>query len=129
MKFLIKILVFILVIFHANISEAKSNVLAESISEIVSSISANSINYEQVYRSYSSIRLKISEEINSSTSQNLKNAISVVRFACKSERDLLDYRNWGVGIDVNAAKTSTNIYKHSFKYADRVRMRGVQDPV
>jgi RHS repeat-associated protein len=28
-----------------------------------------------------------------------------------------------------AAKTSTNVYKHSFKYADRVRMRGVQDPV
>jgi hypothetical protein len=28
-----------------------------------------------------------------------------------------------------AVKTSANVYKHSFKYADRVRMRGVQDPV
>jgi hypothetical protein len=28
-----------------------------------------------------------------------------------------------------SAKASTNVYKHSFKYADRVRMRGVQDPV
>ena len=27
------------------------------------------------------------------------------------------------------AKTSTNAFKHSFKYADRVRMRAVQDPV
>ena len=30
---------------------------------------------------------------------------------------------------VETVKTSTNVYKHSFKYADRVRMRGVQDPV
>jgi len=27
------------------------------------------------------------------------------------------------------ANTGTNVYNHSFKYADRVRMRGVQDPV
>jgi hypothetical protein len=30
---------------------------------------------------------------------------------------------------LTAAKTSTNAFKHSFKYADRVRMRAVQDPV
>lgn len=28
-----------------------------------------------------------------------------------------------------AAKTSTNAFKHSFKYADRVRLRAVQDPI
>jgi RHS repeat-associated protein len=31
--------------------------------------------------------------------------------------------------NVEAGKTSTNAFKHSFKYADRVRMRAVQDPV
>jgi len=35
----------------------------------------------------------------------------------------------GARFTTNAAKTNTNVYKHSFKYADRVRMRGVQDPV
>jgi hypothetical protein len=28
-----------------------------------------------------------------------------------------------------AARSSTNVFKHSVKYADRVRMRAVQDPV
>jgi len=28
-----------------------------------------------------------------------------------------------------AAKASTNAFKHSYKYADRIRVRGVQDPV
>jgi hypothetical protein len=32
-------------------------------------------------------------------------------------------------VEKGAAKTSTNAFKHSFKYADRVRMRAVQDPV
>ncbi len=35
----------------------------------------------------------------------------------------------GIKYAVGATKTSTNVYKHSFKYAGRVRMRGVQDPV
>jgi hypothetical protein len=30
---------------------------------------------------------------------------------------------------VLAAKRETNTFKHSYKYADRVRMRAVQDPV
>ena len=33
------------------------------------------------------------------------------------------------GVSKVAAKTSANAFKHSFKYADRVRMRAVQDPV
>jgi len=71
------------------------------------SISANSINYEQAHRSYSSSDLKIIEETSLSTSQNLKDAIAVVWFTCKSESDLVDYRNLVASAARNAAKTST----------------------
>ena len=36
---------------------------------------------------------------------------------------------WTLYSPENAAKTSTNAFKHSYKYDDRVRVRGVQDPV
>ncbi|MEO1655123.1 MAG: RHS repeat-associated core domain-containing protein, partial [Bacteroidota bacterium] len=50
--------------------------------------------------------------------KTIKKAISKIRNKFKGSKT-----------KANAARTSTNVYKHSFKYADRVRMRGVQDPV
>lgn len=77
------------------------------------SVSANSIGYEQAYRSYTSIDIKIAEKINSSTSKNLKDAISVVWFTCKSEIDLVDYGSRGIGVEVVAGKASTQFTKSS----------------
>ena len=57
------------------------------------SVSANSIGYEQTYRSYSFVDLKFSDKPNSTTSQNLKDAVIVLRFTCKSQQDSVDYRN------------------------------------
>lgn len=56
-------------------------------------ISAHTINYEHEYHSCSSVDIRIAEEINSPMSQNLKDAENVLRLTCKSEGDLLDYRN------------------------------------
>lgn len=71
--------------------------------------SASSINYEDGYRSYSSIDLKILEEIILSTKPNLKDAITVGRVTCKSESELLDYRNWAISTKANAAKGGTKL--------------------
>lgn len=53
------------------------------------SISANPINYENDYRSYSSIDLKIAKETNAATNRHLKDAVVEVCFTCKSESDLV----------------------------------------
>lgn len=59
-----------------------------------------------------------SEAVNLGHTAELIGLKSFAIFALKHSKSLL-----------KAAKTSTNAFKHSFKYADRVRMRAVQDPV
>lgn len=68
------------------------------------SVFANSINCEHEHRSYSPIDIKIAEEINSSTNQNLKGEILAVQFTCKSESSLVAYRNWATHAARKAAK-------------------------
>lgn|SRR5690554_793872 len=106
MKLLLKILFFIIAIFSTNISEAKVVVFDNVVSKIIPIVS-------DIVNTKESIVI-------------LENEFGIT---CKSQCVLLDYRNWAVSVCADAAKTSTNIYKHSFKYTDRVRMRGVQDPV
>jgi hypothetical protein len=85
----------------------------------VLSVSANSISYEE-YSTYSSCDLKIAEEIISYRNQNLKNAITVGRFTCKSESDLVDYKNWAVGVGAVAAKTVPQYTKSSLKLGQQM---------
>lgn len=70
------------------------------------SISANPINYEQEYRSYSSVGLKITEEISLPTKQNLKDAITTGQFLG------VEYANC-VDAERNAAKTGVQYTKSS----------------
>lgn len=83
------------------------------------SVSANSIGYEHAYSSYSFVDLNIVEKINTTTNPNLKRAISVVQFTCKSESDLVDYRNWATSVARNAAKTRRSFFlKHLMALAE-----------
>lgn len=73
------------------------------------SLLANSVTCELGHRSYSSIDVKIVEEIDSSTNQNLKYTLSAVGFVCKSRGDLIDYRNCTIVAEAIAAKGGTNL--------------------
>ena len=80
------------------------------------SFSANLIGYEHEYRSYSSIDLKNVEETNSSTNQNLVAAVNGLQFTCKSESDLVDYRNWATSTERNATKGGSQGGLNLFKW-------------
>ncbi|MFC3357011.1 hypothetical protein [Sphingobacterium zeae] len=84
------------------------------------SVSANSINCEHEYHSCPSVDLKISEKSHPSTSQNLKNVVPVIHFSCKSESNLLVYRNCGKRVDANAAKTGTTALRKVGSVLERV---------
>lgn len=89
MKLLFKILLFVFVIFQTNISEAKTVVFADVISETDFS---NTFNLE-----------KIKIELQNVISENdLANS-------CKNEQDLVDYRNRGAGIEAVAAKGGASL--------------------
>jgi len=84
MKLLLKILFFLLAIFCTNISEAKIFVLDDRISETVFSNAFNSENSKVV----------LQRELSGSDFTN----------TCKSERDLVDYRNLAISSKADAAK-------------------------
>jgi len=90
MKLLLKILFFLLAIFCTNISEAKIFVLDDRISETVFSNAFNSENSKVV----------LQRELSGSDFTN----------TCKSERDLVDYRNLAISSKADAAEEGV----HSF---------------
>ncbi len=75
------------------------------------SISANSLTYEHAYRNYPLIDVKNVDETNTTTKQNIKDAITVMQFTCKSESDLVDYGNLAKCCEANAAKGGQNVYR------------------
>lgn len=92
MKLLIKILFFVLAIFHTNIIEAKVMVFDVVVSEIT--ITDNEVN--------KSILTAISE-----------NDIAIT---CKSECDLVDYRKWTVCVEANATKEGTQAVEGIYEF-------------
>jgi hypothetical protein len=84
MKVVIKILFFILAMFSANICEAK--VFSEVVTQI--RFIENAI------------------ENKNEVTINLENDIAIT---CKSQSDLLVYRNWAKGCEANAAKGGTAV--------------------
>ncbi|WP_257667141.1 hypothetical protein [Parapedobacter tibetensis] len=75
----------------------------------VTPISANPIDCEQTCRSYSFINTKTAKKTSFEVTENgLANC-------CQNKQDLVDYRNWGVGIEAGAAKAGKKFrcYKKS----------------
>jgi len=91
-KLILKILFFLLTVFHTNIVEAKFIVFNRVVSEVKF----------------------IVDDIKS---KNKSTVISENGFGicCKSENNLVDYKNWGKGIETVAAKTSSRIFNASTK--------------
>jgi hypothetical protein len=95
MKLLFKILFFVLAIFQTNICEANVLVFNLVVSEVTSS---NAFNFG---KSNAELEIVFLENDFANT--------------CKSERDLIDYRNWAISFEVVAtkggAKTVEGIYE------------------
>lgn len=86
------------------------------------SVFASSINYGEAYSGYSSIDLKISVETSFKVIENdLQNS-------CQNEQNLVDYRNWGIGIEVVAAKGGSNYLYHytSREAAEAISQQGLK---
>lgn len=89
MKLLLKILFFVFTIFQTNICEAKVFVFGEIVTQIRFIESA----------------IESKDEV----TIDLGNGIAIT---CKSESDLVDYRNGGIGVVGGAAKGSTKLISH-----------------
>lgn len=88
MKFLIKILLFVLGALTVNLKVASASISFPNIQEATTSYSC--------CRESSEIDLKAIEN-------DLVNC-------CQNGQDLVDYRNWGAGVEANAAKGGTQLW-------------------
>lgn len=101
MKLLLKIFIFILAVFQSNIVDAKIIAFDNTVSEII---------FTNIFNSEKS-NVELDNVFSESDIANI----------CKSESDLVDYRNWGISSNATAAKTSTNI-----KYLGRMEdLKGI----
>lgn len=108
MKIILKILFFLLTVFHTNIVEAKFIVFNRVVSEVKF----------------------IVDDIKS---KNKSTVISENGFGicCKSENNLVDYREWGAGVEAVAAKTGITVLGHYPQYvkvAETIGARTFQIP-
>lgn len=106
MKLFLKILFFVLAIFQTNISEAKIILFNQVVSEI-------KLNCEIV-------------ECSNEVTTNIENDFGI---SCKSESNLVDYRNLVKCCEAKAAKTSTSLVKTGTQWSkhslQRLAERGV----
>jgi hypothetical protein len=106
MKLLLKILFFIFAIFSTNISESKVVLFGEVVTKI--GIIENAI------------------ENKNEVTINSENDFGI---SCKSKNDLVDYRYWSIGVEADAAKTSTSLVKTGTQFSkhslERLAQRGV----
>jgi hypothetical protein len=92
MKLFIKILLFVLVSLITNVNVASAAITFPNIQEATISFSFHT-------------------EIPKSVFKAIENGIIN---CCQNGKDLLDYRNWGIGVEAKAAKTGTTFAEGSF---------------
>ena len=101
MKLFLKILLFVFVALIANVNAASASITFPNIQETTTSLSFQNEKLRTIYKGI----------INDKASCD------------QNEQKLVDYRNWGVEIEIVAAKSSTT----GFRYMSQAELKAIQE--